>query len=128
MSPISTRSRPNGTCSAVLVTLSSRWAVLRRSSVSWATLKNAAGSISPRRGTAHLQIRPDRKDLLALDQHVGLGKIADVRVHRHHGTATNDVAPAGLAAVARESSLACAGPQTESIATSSYFVCPQTAS
>jgi len=52
-----------------------------------------------RRGTAHLQIRPDRKDLLALDQHVGLGKIAHVRVHRHHGTTTNDVAPAVLAAV-----------------------------
>src|SRR5205823_10824516 len=50
--------------------------------------------------TGHRQIRPDREDLLALDQHVGLSKIAYLRVHRHHGTATNDVAPPWLAAVA----------------------------
>src|SRR6266550_9233756 len=42
------------------------------------------------RGTARLQVRADGDDLLALDQHVGLGKIAYARIHRHHGTAAND--------------------------------------
>ena len=53
------------------------------------------------RGTASLQVVTDRDDLLALDQHVGLREIADRRVHRHHRTTANDVAPSWLAAVAR---------------------------
>ena len=48
------------------------------------------------RGVARLQLRSDGEDLLALDQHVGLGEVADLRIHRHHGTAANDVAPAPL--------------------------------
>src|SRR5206468_9941738 len=43
--------------------------------------------------------RPDGEDLLALDQDVGLGEVAHLRVHRHHGSAANDVAPSMAAAV-----------------------------
>ncbi len=50
-------------------------------------------------GAARVQVRPDGEDFLALDEHVGLGKIAHVRVHRHHGTAANDIAPATPAGV-----------------------------
>ncbi len=52
-------------------------------------------------GAARRQVRPDGKDGLALDQDVGLGEVAHFRVHRHHRTAANDVAPARPAAVLR---------------------------
>jgi len=44
------------------------------------------------------QIRADRDDPRALDHHVGLGEISDVRVHRHHRAATDHVAAAGAPA------------------------------
>jgi hypothetical protein len=50
-------------------------------------------------GVAGVQVWSDGEDLLALDQHVGLGEVAHIRVHRHHGTAANDVAPAPPAVV-----------------------------
>ena len=53
------------------------------------------------RGIAGVQVRSDGDDLLALDQDVGLGEIADVRVQRHHGAAADDVAPAAPAGVVR---------------------------
>src|SRR6266576_4307839 len=65
-------------------------------------------------GTARLQVRADGDDLLALDQHVGLGKIAYARIHRHHGTAANDVAPARLAAVARRVTIGLRGSRRRS--------------
>jgi len=43
-------------------------------------------------GAARLQVRPDRDDLLSLDQHVGLGEFALVGhagVHRHHRAAAD---------------------------------------
>ena len=43
------------------------------------------------RSAIRAQVRPDGDDLLAFDQHVGLRKIADLRVHRHHGAAANEV-------------------------------------
>ena len=52
-------------------------------------------------GTTRVQVRSDGKDLLALDQHVGLGEVAHLRVHRHHGTATDDIASAPPAGVLR---------------------------
>ena len=51
------------------------------------------------RGAARRQAGPDGDDLLALDQHVGLREVADLRVHRHDGTAADDIAPAVPAAV-----------------------------
>jgi hypothetical protein len=53
------------------------------------------------RGGAGAQIRPDRDDLLALDQHVGLRKITDARVQRHHSPAANEQPPAVPSAVFR---------------------------
>ena len=53
------------------------------------------------RGAACVQVRSDGEDLLALDQHVGLGEVADCRIHRHHGAAANDVAPARSAGILR---------------------------
>src|SRR4029077_3005913 len=50
---------------------------------------------------ARAQVRPDGEDLLALDQHVGLRKVSNFRVHRHHRAAADDVATAALAAVFR---------------------------
>ncbi len=58
---------------------------------------DAAGGVDPC-GAACLQVRSNGEDLLALDQHVGLGEVADARIHRHHGTAANDVASAWCAA------------------------------
>jgi hypothetical protein len=52
-------------------------------------------------GAARLQIGADRQDLLALDQHVGVGKVADRGVHRHHRAAPDDVAPAASAGAFR---------------------------
>jgi hypothetical protein len=45
------------------------------------------------RGASRLEIRPDREDLLALDQHVGLSKIAHRRIHGHHGPAADQQPP-----------------------------------
>ncbi len=58
---------------------------------------DAAARVDLRR-VARVQVRSDGEDLLALDQHVGLGEVAHLRIHRHHRTAANDVAPAPLAA------------------------------
>jgi hypothetical protein len=44
------------------------------------------------RGAACVQVWPNGDDLLAFDQHVGLGKLTHFRVHRHHGAAADDVA------------------------------------
>jgi hypothetical protein len=44
------------------------------------------------RGPAGVEVRTDGQDLLAFDQHVGLGEIAHVRIHRHHRAAADDVA------------------------------------
>ena len=52
-------------------------------------------------GVTDMQVGPDGHDLLALDQHVGRGEVADLRVHRHHRAAANDVAPARSAAILR---------------------------
>src|SRR6185295_19242857 len=55
-------------------------------------------------GTACFEVRPDRDDLLALDQHVGAGELALVghaRVHRHHDSAADHIAPTPPAAVLR---------------------------
>jgi hypothetical protein len=46
------------------------------------------------RGTVGAQIRSHREDLRPFDQHIGLWKIADLRIHRHHGAAADDQAPA----------------------------------
>jgi hypothetical protein len=51
------------------------------------------------RGVAGEQIASDGQNLLALDQHVGLRKVADLRIHRHHRAAADDGAPAGPAHV-----------------------------
>jgi hypothetical protein len=61
---------------------------------------NAAGCID-HDSVARLEVRPDRKNGFALDQHVSLWEIADLRIQRHHRAAANDVAPARLAAVHR---------------------------
>jgi hypothetical protein len=61
---------------------------------------DAAGCVDLRRA-ACVQIRTDRKSFLALDQHVGLREVANLRIQRHHRTAANDVAPAGPATVDR---------------------------
>ncbi len=50
---------------------------------------------------ARVQVRPDGDDLLALHQHVGTGEVSDLRVHRHHVAAPDDIAPATLAGVLR---------------------------
>ncbi len=50
-------------------------------------------------GAADVQVRSDRENLLALDKNVGPGKVAHMRVHRHHGAAANDITPAWSAAV-----------------------------
>ena len=59
---------------------------------------DAAGGVD-HRGGARMQVRPDGKDLLALDQHVGPREVADLRVQRHHRTAADEVTPARPAAV-----------------------------
>jgi len=53
------------------------------------------------RSAIRAQVRADGDDLRAFDQHVGLRKIADVRVHRHHGPAANEQSPTRPTAVAR---------------------------
>ena len=50
-----------------------------------------------------------RDDLLALDQHVGLGEVAHLRILGHHGTAVNDVAPAAPACVVGRILVVCRG-------------------
>src|SRR5439155_24291154 len=61
------------------------------------------------------------ENFLALDQNVGLGKVADLRVHRHHRAAANDVAPVGPAAVLGQARqvrrLRCGGARREQIET-----------
>jgi hypothetical protein len=52
-------------------------------------------------GAGRVQVPADLQDFLSLDQHVALVEVAHVRVHRHYGPAADDVAAAGLAAVAR---------------------------
>jgi len=47
------------------------------------------------------KVRPDCTNGFALDQHVSLWEIADLRIQRHHRAAANDVAPTPLAAVHR---------------------------
>ena len=59
---------------------------------------NAAGRVDIR-GAAHVQVRPDGEDFLALDEDVSLGEISDFRVQRHHRTAANDIASTRSAAV-----------------------------
>src|SRR5580692_10507545 len=62
---------------------------------------DAPGGIDHVRG-ARRDMRPDREDRIALDQDIGLGEVAYIRiVHRHHRPAANDVAPERLAAVLR---------------------------
>ena len=61
---------------------------------------DAAGRVDDISATG-TQVRPDLLDLLALDQHIRLGKVADLRVHRKHGAVADDVAPARPAAVGR---------------------------
>jgi hypothetical protein len=53
------------------------------------------------RGAARLQVWSDAEDILALDQYVGLDKVANNRIHRHYGTAANDVAPTRCAGILR---------------------------
>ena len=45
-------------------------------------------------GVAGIDVGADRDDLLAVDQHVAHGKVADCRIHAQHRTALDDVAPA----------------------------------
>jgi hypothetical protein len=59
---------------------------------------DAAGRVDLSRA-ARVQVRPNGEDFLAFDQHVGLGKVADLRIQRHHRTAANKIAPARVAAV-----------------------------
>ncbi len=71
-------------------------------------------------GGACRHIRPDGKDRVGLDQHVGFGEVAHLWVHRHHGTAANDVASVRLAAVLRwiiPGLLRRGGPRCEEIET-----------
>ncbi len=67
---------------------------------------DAAGCVDLRRA-ARMQVRPNAEDLLALDQHVGLDEVANLRVQRHDRTAANNVAPAPPAAVHRR--IVCRG-------------------
>ena len=60
-------------------------------------------------GVAGVQLRADGDDLLALDQHVGLGEVAHLRILGHHGTAVNDVAPAAPACVVGRILVVCRG-------------------
>src|ERR1700686_1389422 len=57
------------------------------------------------------------EDFLALDQHVRLDEVAHLRVHRHHGTAANDIAPAQFACALGQVSIVrngrARGKQTE---------------
>ena len=49
-------------------------------------------------GAAYVpNVRFDITNLVALDEDIGLRKVADLRIHRHHGAAANYVATAGLA-------------------------------
>src|SRR5262249_61033417 len=57
----------------------------------------------------------DREDLLALDQHVGLGEVADARVHRHHRAAADDVAASIRAGVCRHDRLCARRARREEI-------------
>ena len=51
-------------------------------------------------GGARRYMRPDGEDRIALDQDIGLGEVAHIRiVHRHHRAAANDVASERHAAV-----------------------------
>src|SRR5262249_53333048 len=50
-------------------------------------------------------VRTDSENLVALDQHVRLHEVADLRVHRHDRAAANDVAPPVPAAVARHAAI-----------------------
>jgi len=50
-------------------------------------------------GIARLDVRSDGENFLAFDQHVGLGEVADGRIHRHHRAAADEIAPAGAAGV-----------------------------
>jgi hypothetical protein len=50
-------------------------------------------------GIACVEVRTDGGDFLAFDQHVRLDEVTHLRVHRHHRTAANDVAPPRTAAV-----------------------------
>ena len=59
-----------------------------------------AGSID-HLGTPCSQVCSDCEDLLALDQHVGLGEVAYLRVHRHDRATANDIAVTSLTAVPR---------------------------
>jgi len=64
------------------------------------------------------EVRADGEDLLALHKHVRPGEVADGRVHRHHGTAANDVAPARLAGAWEWSRLLrCGGARRKQIET-----------
>jgi hypothetical protein len=58
---------------------------------------DAPGGVDHRVGAGG-EIRTDSEDLLALDQDIGAGEVAHLRVDRHHRTAADHVAPAGLAA------------------------------
>src|SRR5215469_17519479 len=59
---------------------------------------DAAGCVNLRRA-AGVQVRPDGTDLSALDQHVRLREVADLRIERHHRAASNNKASARPAAV-----------------------------
>jgi hypothetical protein len=52
-------------------------------------------------GAAGEQVGTDCLDPLALDQHVAAHEVADRRVHRHDGTAFDEIAPSRPSAVAR---------------------------
>ena len=43
-----------------------------------------AASCVDLRCAARMQVRPNGEDLLALDQHIGLCEVADLRIERHH--------------------------------------------
>ena len=58
---------------------------------------------------AGVQVRTDRENLLAVDQYVAADEIGDRRVHRHHRTAADQIAPAGPAAVARRAIIVMRG-------------------
>jgi hypothetical protein len=60
---------------------------------------DAAGRVDYSRARTRFQIRPNGDDFRALDQHVALGKVTDLRVHRHDVPAANDIAPSRCAAV-----------------------------
>src|SRR5262245_21720953 len=79
---------------------------------------DGAGGVDRR--TAGAQVWSDGENLLAFDQHVGLGEIAEARVHRHHGATANDVAHARRAAVERRGpALRRGGTRREQFETSS---------